>query len=178
MTTRGKQIMKRKRSKMTRYNPDHVQAVRSEIAKCPNKEFAKMVDVDSMSDGDMLDFALHMTFSYFNGSLLETARQATVNLIAETKQQSEDKAVLMIDRAILKTLGAFGLTATISEDGLITPQLARSKDDPKVQIESVQRLVDTGLSVAESVASIRELPAPGELPDRIEAQVSQPEVTH
>ena len=38
------------------------EAVRSEIAKCPNKEFAKMVDVDSMSDGDMLDFALRMTW--------------------------------------------------------------------------------------------------------------------
>ena len=170
--------MARKRSKLARYNPASVKALRAEMSKCPNQVYAQMVAEGNMSDGDMLDFALSLADSYFNGSLLEAARQATVKLIAETKQQSDDKAVLMIDRAILKTLGAFGLTATIAEDGLITPKLARSKDDPEVQIDSVQRLVDTGLSVKEAVASIRELPAPGELPDRIEAQVSQPELVH
>ena len=169
---------KRKREKMGRYDPKLMEKLRAEIAAHPNPMFGRMIAEGRMSDSDVLDFSLNVATAYFDGQLLETARQATVNLIAETKQQSDDKAVLMIERAILKTLGAFGLTATISEDGLITPKLARSKDDPKVQIEAVQRLVDTGMSVAESVASIRELPAPGELPDRIEAQVSKPEVTH
>ena len=159
--------MTRKRSKMTRYNPARVKALRAEIAKCPNPEFAKMVDVDSMSDGDMLDFALHMTFSYFSGELLKP-----VHIAAHRGLER------YVTRAILTTLGAFGLTATVSEDGLFTPKLARSPDNPEVQLDSVQRLVDTGLSVKEAVASIRELPAPGEMPDRIEAQVSQPEVVH
>ena len=120
-----------------------------------------------MSDSDVLDFSLNVASAYFSGDLLEPVAAAAGRELER-----------YITRAILTTLGAFGLTATVSEDGLFTPKLARSPDNPEVQLDSVQRLVDTGLSVKEAVASIRELPAPGELPDRIEAQVSQPEIVH
>ena len=158
---------KRKRREDGRYDPKLMEKLRAEISAHPNPMFGRMIAEGRMSDSDVLDFSLNVASAYFSGDLLEPVAAAAGRELER-----------YITRAILTTLGAFGLTATVSEDGLFTPKLARSPDNPEVQLDSVQRLVDTGLSVKEAVASIRELPAPGELPDRIEAQVSQPEIVH
>ena len=52
---------------MTRYNKDHVSALREEMKKCPNPIYAQMVDKGQMTDSDMLDFSLSLAGSYFNG---------------------------------------------------------------------------------------------------------------
>ena len=169
---------KKGRSGMTRFNPKHVKALRAAISKCPNPVFRKMVEKDQMNDADILEFALRLSHSYFTGELLELAQQAQAELLKKAEEQSDKKEGRMVRRAILQTLGLFGLTATF-EDGFITPKLARSPDDPEVQLDSVQRLVDTGLSVKAAVSSLRQLPAPGEIPSiRDDDPISQHELVH
>ena len=67
--------MARKRSKLARYNPARVKALRDEMLKCPNPVYAEMVAPGNMSDGDMMDFAVSLAGSYFSGILLESFKE-------------------------------------------------------------------------------------------------------
>lgn len=67
--------MRHKRLGMTRFNKDHVQALREAMAKCPDTIYTLMVDKGAMTDADMIDFALCLANSYFNGSLLKAGQR-------------------------------------------------------------------------------------------------------
>ena len=96
----------RKRSKMTRYNPDPVKALRAEMAKHPNPMFGQMLVQERMSDGDLLDFSVSVAISYFNGALLEPVAAAAGRELERMARQT-----------LLVTAAKFGATATFTKDG-------------------------------------------------------------
>ena len=155
--------MKRKRSKMTRYNPDRVRALRSEIAKCPNPEFAKMSENGRMSDGDMLDFAVTLSCSYFSGELLE-----------KFKETAKHNMEMQTRRAVLVTAAFFGATAAFDKDGM---NIIRIGDDPDTITFAVQQLVNAGFTVKEAMRQLQPPPpAPCQMESDIRAEL--PEVVH
>ena len=85
---------------MTRFNRGHVQALRDEMAKCPNQVYGQMVAKGQMTDSDMIDFALCLANSYFDGTLLQVFKEtATANLDLQRR------------RSVLSTAALFGATA-------------------------------------------------------------------
>ena len=89
--------MTQKRAGMTRFNKNHVQALRDEMSKAPNQVYRQMVAKGQMTDSDMIDFSLCLANSYFNGTLLQVFKEtATANLEAQTR------------RAVLVTAAFFG----------------------------------------------------------------------
>ena len=155
----------RKRSKITRYNPDLVQTVRAEIAKHPNPMFVKMAEKGQMSDGDILDFALSVAHCYFSGSLLEPVKEAA--------HRGMD---LMVRRTLLVTASLFGMTGVFDKDGGATLTPAWT-GDPATQSAAVQALVDTGMSVKEAMALFASgPPKQGHMAETIHTQL--PEVVH
>ena len=158
--------MTRKRSKMTRYNPARVKALRAEIAKCPNKMFVKMIEKGQMTDGDMLDFAVTLSCSYFSGELLAPVKEAALKNMD-----------LILRRTLLVTAALFGMTATFDKDGGAILKPAWSDDDPDRQTSAVQALVDTGMGVKEAMAAFKTgPPKQGHMKENIKTQL--PEVVH
>ena len=149
---------KRKRSKMTRYNPDPVKALRAEMAKHPNPMFGQMVVQERMSDGDLLDFSVSVAISYFNGALLEPVAAAAGRELERMTRQT-----------LLVTAAKFGATATFTKDGGAVLKSVFPDDGPDLLTFAVQQLVDAGMSVAEAM---QELEQPAPVQCQIESDVS------
>ena len=155
--------MARKRSKLARYNPASVKTLRAQMLKCPNPIYGQMVKEGQMSDGDMLDFALSLANSYFDGQLLESFK-------ATAKHNME----MQTRRAVLVTAAFFGATAAFDKDGM---NIIRIGDDPDTITFAVQQLVDVGFSVAEAMRQLQPPPpAPCEMESDIRAEL--PELVH
>ena len=139
--------MARKRSKLARYNPATVKALRAQMLKCPNPIYGQMVTEGKMSDGDMVDFALSLANSYFDGQLL-----------ASFKATAKANMELQTRRAVLVTAALFGATAAFDEDGMIIMLL---RDDPGLRTFAIQQLVDTGMTVKQAIQELKQ-PAPAQ----------------
>ena len=148
--------MKRKRSKVGRYDPKLMKALRAEMTKHPNPVFGKMLREDGLGDGDVMDFAFRLACAYFSGELLEPCRQAALAELERLTRQT-----------LLKTAALFGMTAIFDKDGGAVLKSAWSDDDPDVQTAAVQALVDTGMSVKKAMASFKTGP-------QKEAQTTEP----
>ena len=61
--------MARLRTKLARYNPDHVKTLRDQMLECPDPIYRLMFAKSKMSDGDTMDFALSLAIAYFSGTL-------------------------------------------------------------------------------------------------------------
>ena len=138
--------MTRKRSKMTRYSPASVKALRDEMAKHPNRAFGEMVKRGRMTDSDVLDFALGVASAYFTGELLEPVAAAAVRQFQKSTR-----------RAVLVTAAKFDATAIFDEEGTGCTLKSAWSDDPITHIDAIQRLVDTGLTVA---VAMEQFPSP------------------
>ena len=149
--------MVRKRSKLTRYNPDNVKALRAQMLKCPNPIYGQMVTEGQMSDGDMMDFALSLANSYFGGELL-----------ASFKTTAKANMELQTRRAVLVTAALFGATAAFDKDGMNIMSIFPD-EGPDLLNHAVQQLVDVGMSVAEAM-QVLQPPAP--IQCQIESDVS------
>ena len=155
--------MARKRSKLARYNPATVKALRDEMLKCRNPIYGQMVKEGQMSDGDMLDFALSLANSYFDGQLLESFKET-----AKSNMEMQRR------RAVLVTAAFFGATAAFDKDGM---NLIRIGDDPDTITFAVQQLVNAGFTVAEAMRQLQPPPpAPCEMESDIRAEL--PEIVH
>ena len=155
--------MKQRRAGMTRFNRDHVQALRDEMSKCPNTTYATMVAKGQMTDSDMIDFALCLSNSYFSGQLLEVFKEtAKANLTVQMR------------RAVLVTAALFGCTAEFDKDGM---SIRRLGDDSDLITFAVQQLVNVGFSVAEAM---RQLEPPPPAPCKMAADINTevPELVH
>ena len=135
---------KRKRAKVGRYDPKLMQALRAEMEKHPNPMFGRMIAEGRMSDSDVLDFSLNVASAYFSGDLLEPVAAAAGRELERLTRQT-----------LLKTAAMFGMTATFATDGGAVLKSAWPKDDPDAQIAAVQALVDTGMSVKESMGAFK-----------------------
>ena len=136
--------MARNRSKLARYNPATVKALRAEMSKCPNPGYAEMVSKNNMSDADLLDFAVALANSYFAGQLLRIFEDtAKANMELQTR------------RTLLITAALFGMTAIFDKDGGAVLKSAWSKENPDTQTAAVQALVDVGLTVKQAMASFK-----------------------
>ena len=136
--------MKRKRSKVGRYDPKLVKALRAEMSKCQNPVYAQLVEEGNMNDADMMDFALSLSCSYFSGVLLRIFEDtANANMALQTR------------RTLLITAALFGMTAIFDKDGGAVLKSAWSKENPDTQTAAVQALVDVGLTVKQAMASFK-----------------------
>ena len=157
--------MARKRSKLARYNPANVKALRAQMLECPNTLYAQMVTEGQMSDGDMLDFAVRLANSYFSGQLLQVFKEtAAVNMDLQRR------------RSVLVTAAIFGATAVFdSKDGGM--QIKSIGNDPDMITFAVQQLVDVGMSVADAM---RKLEPPPPAPCKMESDIraESPELVH
>ena len=140
----------RKRTKMARFDEKRMKALRAEMLKCPNPMFSEMVRDDRASDGDLMDFAITLAHSYFSGALLEPVTAAAGRELER-----------MTRRVLLETAALFGATATFEKDGAAVVKAVFPEDAPDRLTFAVQQLVDTGLSVAESMQRL-EPPAPAQ----------------
>ena len=156
----------RKRSKMTRFDPELMQKLRDEIAKHPNPMFGAFIKEARASDSDVLDFAMNAAFAYFSGALLETV-----------KESARRELYLMRRRTVLVTAAKFGMTAIFDKDGCGATLTPAWTDDPATHIAAVQALVDTGLGVKEAMAEFSEgPPKQGRMEETIHTQL--PELVH
>ena len=155
--------MKQKRAGMTRFNRDHVQALRDEMAKGPNPIYAQMVAKGQMTDSDMIDFALSLANSYFSGILLRVFEDtAKANMTLQTR------------RSVLVTAALFGATAEFDKDGM---RIMRLGDDSDLITFAVQQLVDVGMSVAEAMRHL-EPPPPAQCQMESDINTKLPELVH
>ena len=67
---------KRKRAKVGRFDPKHMQDLRAQMEQHPNPMFGRMIAEGRMSDSDVLDFSLNVASAYFSGDLLEPVAKA------------------------------------------------------------------------------------------------------
>ena len=130
-------MTQRKRSKMTRFDPKMMQKLRDEIAKHPNPMFGAFIKENRASDGDILDLAMGTASAYFSGALLEPVVAAAGRELQKATR-----------RAVLVTAAKFGATAIFDEEGTGATLKSAWSDDPITHIDAIQRLVDTGLTVA------------------------------
>ena len=158
---------KRKRSKVGRYDPKLMQALRDEMAKHPNPMFGQMLAEGRMSDGDVLDFALTAAYAYFSGALLEPVAAAAGRELERLTR-----------RTLLTTAALFGYSATFDKDGGAVLKSAWSDDDPGTQIAAVQALVDAGLSVNDAMSSFKTGPPPPTEPIHTRLPEAVVEVVH
>ena len=150
----SKPVKRSKRSKMVRYSPARVKALRDEMLKCANPVYAQMVAPGNMSDGDLVDFAVSLAGSYFSGHLLQVFKEtATANLDLQRR------------RGVLVTAAFFGATAAFDKDGM---NLIRIGDDPDTITFAVQQLVNVGFTVAEAM---RQLTPPPPAPCQMESDI-------
>ena len=155
--------MARKRSKLARYNPASVKTLRDEMLKCPNPIYGQMVKEGQMSDGDMLDFALSLANSYFDGQLLESFK-------ATAKHNME----MQTRRAVLISAAIFGATVEFTDDEM---KFRRIGNDPDLITFAVQQLVNVGFSVAESMRQL-EPPPPAQCEMESDIRAQLPEIVH
>ena len=155
--------MTQKRAGMTRFNRGHVQALRDEMSKCPNQVYGQMVAKGQMTDSDMIDFALCLANSYFDGTLLQVF-----------KETAKANLTMQMRRAVLVTAAFFGCTAEFDKDGM---SIRRLGDDSDLITFAVQSLVDVGFSVAEAM---RQLEPPPPAPCKMESDINTklPELVH
>ena len=156
--------MTQKRSGMTRFNRDHVQALRDEMAKGPNPAYAQMVAKGQMTDSDMIDFAICLANSYFSGILLESFKEtAAVNMDLQRR------------RSVLVTAALFGATAAFDKDGGM--RIKSIGNDPDMITFAVQQLVNVGMTVAEAM---RQLEPPPPAPCKMKSDINTklPELVH
>ena len=147
MSTRfseGMTRMTRKRSKMTRYNPAGVKALRVQMAKHPNPAFGEMIKEGRMTDSDLLDFAVGASTAYFSGALLEPVAAAAGRELERMTRQ-----------AVLLALALLGWTATFDQDGNAVVKPVLQDEDHDAQTAAVQALVDTGMSVKDAMGSFK-----------------------
>ena len=137
----------RKRAKVGRYDPKLMAALRAEVAKHPNPMFERMLEDGRMTDSDVLDFSMTLAKSYFDGALLEPVAKAAGRELERLTRQT-----------LLITAALFGFSATFDKDGGAVLKSAWSDDDPNVQAAAIQALIDTGLSVAQAMASFKSGP--------------------
>ena len=155
--------MARKRSKLARYNPASVKALRAQMLKCPNPIYGQMVKEGQMSDGDMMDFALSLANSYFDGQLLESFK-------ATAKHNME----MQTRRAVLVTAAFFGATAAFDKDGM---NIIRIGEDPDAITFAVQQLVNAGFTVKEAMRQL-EPPPPAQCQMKSDIRAQLPELVH
>ena len=155
--------MVRKRTKLTRYNPTNVKTLRDQMLKCPNPIYGQMVSEGQMSDGDMMDFALSLANSYFDGQLLESFK-------ATAKHNME----MQTRRAVLVTAALFGATAAFDKDGM---KVIRIGEDPDAITFAVQQLVNTGMSVKEAMRQLQP-PAPARCHMESDIDTQLPALVH
>ena len=154
---------KRKRSKVGRYNPKLMKALRAEIEKHPNPMFGQMLAEGGLSDGDVLDFSLNVAKAYFSGDLLEPVAAAAGRELERMTRQT-----------LLLTAALFGWTATFDKDGSAVLKPVLPDEDPDAQTAAVQALVDTGKSVKEAMAAFRAgPPEKGCTVEMIQSQLSE-----
>ena len=173
--------MTRKRSKMTRYNPARVKALRAEIAKCPNKDVCEDDrKVVSMTDGDMLDFAVHYGVA---PTSLENSLKPVQRSRALSGYGSDFVARTIAGR--LSGLVRYDRDRLTKDGGAILRSWPAWSDDDPDRHNSTQfrRFVDTGIGRQGSgMAAIRELQALQEnraghgIEDQVITQL--PEVVH
>ena len=135
---------KRKRAKVGRFDPKHMQDLRAQMEQHPNPMFGRMIAEGRMSDSDVLDFSLNVASAYFSGDLLEPVAKAAGRELER-----------MTRRTLLVTAALFGMTATFEKDGGAVLKPAWSDEDPDRQTDAVQALVDTGLSVKQAMAAFK-----------------------
>ena len=146
--------MKQKREGMTRFNRGHVQALRDEMAKCPNTIYKQMVEKAQMTDADMIDVALCLANSYFDGTLMQMFKEThKANMETQTR------------RAILVTAAFFGCTAEFDKGGMTIRLIG---NDPDLKTFAIQQLVNIGFSVAEAM---RQLEPPPPAPCKMESDI-------
>ena len=109
----------RKRTKMARFDPKPMKALRAEMLKCPNPMFSEMVKDDRASDGDLMDFAINLAHSYFCGALLEPVEAAARHNLSVTSR-----------RAVLVTAAKFNATALFDKEGTGATLKSAWSDDP------------------------------------------------
>ena len=122
---------------MTRFDPELMQKLRDEIAKHPNPMFGEFIKETRASDSDLLDFAMNAAYAYFTGALLEPVAEAAVREVGAANR-----------RAVLVIAAKFGSTAIFDKEGTGLTLMSAWSDDPITHIDAIQRLVDTGLTVA------------------------------
>ena len=153
----------RKRTAMIRYDPKLMKALRAEMSKCPNPVFGQMSKEGEMRPGDMVDFALTLAHSYFDGTLLKSC-EATQRINLQ----------MQMCRAVLVTAAFFDATATFDEDGTAFTSLQGADDDTR--LAAVQALLDVGLGLKEALASF---PGPqGHLEERVQTRIQEQELVH
>ena len=140
---------------MTRFNRGHVQALRDDMAKCPNPIYKQMTAKGAMTDADMIDFALCLANSYFDGTLMQMF-----------KETQKDNMTTQMHRAVLVTAAIFGATVEFTEGEM---RIRRLGDDSDTMTFAVQQLVDVGFSVAEAM---RHLEPPPPAPCKMEGDIN------
>ena len=143
-------MSQRKRSKVGRYDPKLMQALRAEITKHPNPMFGEMLKENRVGDGDVMDFALRVALSYFSGELLEPVTAAAGRELER-----------LMRRTLLRTVAYFDATATFTADGGANITLLKGAD-ADTRTAAVQALVDTGMSVKEAQSLLADSPPQGQ----------------
>ena len=137
----------RKRSKVGRYDPKLMQALRDEMVKHPNPMFGRMLAEGRMNDGDVLDFSLSVANAYFSGQLLEPVAAAAGRELERLTRQT-----------LLVTAAKFGVTAIFDADRGAVLKSVFPDDGPDLLTFAVQQLVDTGMTVAEAMQELEQPP--------------------
>ena len=100
----------RKRSKMTRFDPQIMKKLRAEIAKHPNPMFGAFIEETRLSDGDLVDFAMNAAYAYFSGALLEPVKAAAWRELQRVRR-----------RAVLVTAAKLARRQSSTKKGLARP---------------------------------------------------------
>ena len=136
---------KKNRSKLSRYDPELMQALRDAIETAdPPAQLLK----DGQSNGDLVDLALRLAHSYFSGALVESFRVGAKVELEKLMRQT-----------VLVVAASFGATATFTADGGVTMTMVRAAEGD-TWTAAVQALVDTGLTVADAVDLLATSPSP------------------
>ena len=159
-------MKQRKRSKMTRFDPEIMQRLRDAIDKHPNPKFGAFIKEARASDGDVLDLAMNAATAYFTGALLEPVAAAAGRAFQKSTH-----------RAVLVTAAKFGATAIFDKEGSGATLMSAWSDDPITHIDAIQRLVDTGLTVAAAMDQFPSgPPKEGHMAETIRTEL--PELVH
>ena len=141
---------KKNRSKLSRYDPELMQALRDAITTVglPAQLLNK-----GQSTADLVDFALRLAQTYFSGALVESFKVGA-------KVEMEK----LMRQTVLVVAASFGATATFTADGGVTgvtlTKVRAAEGD--TWTAAVQALVDTGLTVADAVDLLSTSPPQGQ----------------
>ena len=135
---------KKNRSKLSRYDPELMQALRDAIKTVGLP--AQLIK--GQSTADLVDFSLSLAQTYFTGALVESFQ-------AGAKVEMEK----LMRQTVLVVAASFGATATFTADGGVTITRVTATEG-NTWTAAVQALVDTGLTVADAVDLFATPPPP------------------